>query len=427
MLVNWIYWVASLQSDELLLVLGFLLLVDGQRYALTALGMALRDVFRFFTHGIFPGPLQVDPNYQPSVTVLIVGYNEAKTIQRTMHSAWTNRPGIELIVVDDGSTDGMARLAREYAGGRPGILVLERSDRGGKSAALNLGLAHATGEILVTIDADSRIDEHAIDRLIQPLKDPTVAAVSGSVIAWNPYTKLVTWLQAYEYRQTIFLNRMFLGRAGLLAIVSGAFGAFRTSVVRELGGWDVGPGEDGDLAIRIRGAGGRIVATPYSQCTTRVPEEWKRLFNQRCRWDRTVVTFECRKHSDLANPWKPGFRWSNLVVLVERWFFNIVCVYTFWLYGVWLLLAYDGHLPNLLLLLYLCGLCIELLQFIALLMYSNRPWEDLKLGAIMPLYPLYQVFLKFVDIIALNREIFLRDSSQDNFVPKKVRDVTWHW
>jgi cellulose synthase/poly-beta-1,6-N-acetylglucosamine synthase-like glycosyltransferase len=426
LLIEWSGWVCSMRPDELLIILGVLLLVDAPRYAYSVLLMASWDVVRWVQTGRLPD-VAADPDYLPSVTVVIAGYNEAATIAETMHSVCNRYHDLQLIVVDDGSTDGMADVAREYAAGKPNIRVLSRAERGGKSSALNMGLQEATGEVLVTVDADSRLEDHSILELIQPLKDPNVAAVSATVKAWNPFASLAAWLQAYEYRQTIFISRMVRGRTGVLGIVSGAFGAFRTAVLKELGGWDVGPGEDGDLVLRIRKAGYRVDVAPYANCFTNVPTSWSQLFRQRCRWDRTVITFECRKHNDMGIPWSPHFRWSNFALMTERWFFNVVCVYTFWLYGIWVLTAYPDSSLKLLLLLYCCGLCVEFLQMLGLLFYSDRPLQDLKLSLVLPLYPLYQVYLKFVNLVALTREIFFRDSGEDNFVPLKVRSATWRW
>ena len=427
MLVIWMHWILSLRTDEILMVLGVLLLVDAPRYAYSAVLMAFWDAVRSLCTGRLPGPETGAYAYCPPVSVIIAGYNEADTIAKTMESVWNRYPCAQMIVVDDGSNDGMTDAAKKFAAGRPGILVIRRDRRGGKSSALNIGLHYATSEIIVTVDADSRLSENAIYELLQPLQDPKVAAVSATVLAWNPLASLAAFLQAYEYRQTIFISRMSRGRIGMLGIVSGAFGAFRTSVLKQLGGWDVGPGEDGDLILRIRKAGHRVGVAPYANCFTNVPTSWVRLFWQRCRWDRTVITFECRKHEEMGFPWSANFRWSNFCLMLERWFFNVVCVYTFWLYGIWILTEYPGGALNLLALLYCCGLCIELLQMLVLLFYSDRLKHDLLLCLALPLYPFYQVFMKAVDIFALTREIFSRVSGEDNFVPLHVRKATWRW
>ena len=82
---------------------------------------------------------------------------------------------------------------------------------------------------------------------------------------------------------------------------------------------------------------------------------------------------------------------------------------------------------RLMLLLYCFGFCVELLQALALLFYSDRLRHDLALCAVLPLYPVYQVYLKAVDAVAVTEEILWRKSGQDNFVPRRVRDATWQW
>ncbi len=427
LLLEWVSWVRALRFEELFLILAVVLLVDAPRYAYSAVVMAVFDLFRNGFRRCLPGPHAENYDYLPSVCVIIAGYNEADTIAETMESVWNRYPNLQLVVVDDGSTDGMTEAAAEFAAGRSGITVVRRERRGGKSSALNAGLHYATAEVVVSIDADSRLDESSIYELIQPLKDPRVAGVSATVLAWNPFASLASWLQAYEYRQTIFISRMSRGRTGQLGIVSGAFGAFRTTVLKQLGGWDVGPGEDGDLILRLRKAGYKIGVAPYAHCYTNVPVSWIRLFWQRCRWDRTVITFECRKHGDMGVPWSKNFRWSNMLLMAERWFFNVVCVYTFWIYGIWLLATYLSNCFHLLILLYLCGLFIEALQMLVLLYYSDRLKHDLLLSLVLPLYPLYQIYMKAVDIFALSAEILFRHSGQDNFVPLHVRTTTWRW
>jgi biofilm PGA synthesis N-glycosyltransferase PgaC len=262
MLVEWSNWVRSLRTDEIVFALGILLCVDAPRYVYSAILMALWDLVKGLWTQRMPGPETTGYNYCPPVTVIIAGHNEADTIASTMESVWSRYPRLQMIVVDDGSTDGMTAAAQAFAEGREQILVIRRDRRGGKSSALNMGLHYATAEIVITLDADSKLSDNAIFELLQPLQDPQVAAVSATVMAWNPLASLAAWLQAYEYRQTIFISRMTRGRMGVLGIVSGAFGAFRTSVLRQLGGWDVGPGEDGDLVLRIRKAGHKLIWHP---------------------------------------------------------------------------------------------------------------------------------------------------------------------
>ena len=155
MLNNWAYWVAGMRTDEMLLVLGFLLLVDAPRYAYSVLMMALVDCFRALGGKPLPGPGVSGNKYHPTVTAIIAGHNEAETIAETILSVIPLYDRLQIIVVDDGSTDGMADVAKKVARQHSNVIVLTRTQRGGKSSALNMGLQQATGEVVVTIDADS--------------------------------------------------------------------------------------------------------------------------------------------------------------------------------------------------------------------------------------------------------------------------------
>ena len=426
--IDWIHWVRSLHPPELFSILGVLLLVDGTRYALSAVCMVLFDLgqesWRLLLRRSAP---RRQYHYCPAVTVLIAGHNEADTIEATLRSLWNSYPRLEIVVVDDGSTDGMAAVARNFAQSRQGIQILSRPERGGKSSALNWGLARSRAEVIVTLDADSRLAQHAIWEIVQPLQQPHVGAVSGTITVWNAFRNLTTWLQAYEYRQSIFLGRRLQARLGTLGIVSGAFGAYRRQLLAQLQGWDAGSGEDGDLTLRIRKAGYQIAFAPEGECLTNAPESWTRLFRQRLRWDRAVVTFECRKHVDLAKFWQRHFQLDNFLLVSERWLFNVAFVFGYWTGLIWLGVMHQEHFWKILLLLYAGQLCLEAISVSTLLFYSNRRWRDLELALAVPFVPLYQAFLKVVDLTALLDELTLRKSYQDNYVPQHVRQATWKW
>ena len=298
---------------------------------------------------------------------------------------------------------------------------------GGKSSALNWGLNFTRAEVVVTVDADSMLGPRALWEIVQPLRDPGVGAATGTIRVWNAETNLCTWLQAWEYRQAIFVGRLVQARFGLLSIVSGAFGAFRRPLLERLCGWDAGSGEDGDLTLRIRKGGFSIAAASYADCFTCAPTTWRGLFRQRLRWDRAVVTFECRKHRDLTDIWSRNFRFDNFVVGVERRVLSVFCVLMFWLYLPWLFILQPASAWQSLAFLYFCQVGIECVQAMLLMFYSRDRAGDLQLAMAVPFVPLYYMFLKAASLVAILDETFLRKSHQDNYVPKKVRSVTWHW
>ncbi len=393
-----------------------------------AIGMALWDGCAFVFVWVTGNAQPRNYDYCPSVAVMIVGLNEAATIEHALRSIYGTYPNLEIYVVDDGSTDGMAAKAEAFALQNPGITVLRRRERGGKSSAMNMPLPMIKSEIVVVIDSDSELAEGAIWNIVQPFHDPKVGGVSGCVIARNPWTNLCTFLQAFEYRRSIFLGRIILSRLGILGIVSGALGAFRKSALDKVGGWDVGPGEDGDLTIKLRKSGYKIAFEPIADCLTNLPEKWYTLFRQRRRWEWAAVTFECRKHIDIGNPLNKHFKLSDFFLAAERWLFNVVLIYINVIYIISLFVMYDvKFILHLTFLFYIIYVLADLIQTTALLFYSKFEKRDIILALAIPLMPIYFAFMKLVTLFAITEELLFRRSFKDNFVPKRVREATWHW
>ncbi len=428
MFIDWMYWISSIQPNEWVLLLLPLMLFDAPRYSVTVVALWSYDtaarVLRLLTGRRPPVP---DFDYCPSITVIIAGLNEGGSIHKGLSRLWGSYPMLQIVVVDDGSSDDMSSIANEFASKHDGVIVITK-ERGGKSSALNAGLPFAENEIVVILDADSELTETALWEIVQPLRDPGIAAVSGNVLARNKHKNLLTHLQAFEYQRSIFLGRIISSRLGLLGIVSGAFGAFRRDLLVQIGGWDVGPGEDEDLVLRLRKMGYTIEFAPYAECYSDVPTRLKVLTKQRRRWEWAVVTFETRKHIDLANPLHANFSLSNFLLCLERWLFNLFLPVFFCLYTIWLVLFHwQPHWPYLIALYYSMFIGMEFLQWLIIMDYSNNKRRDVSLLAVVPVMPLYQLYQRLVTTWAIVEEIVHRRSFKDGFVPKHVRDVTWHW
>ena len=426
MWTDWIYWLSSTTPDQLPWLLLPLLLFDAPRYAASALIVWAWD---------FPKDLlscllrRADPplDYEPTVAVIIAGYNGGAAIRKTLNSIYGEYPGLEVLVVDDGSCDEMSAVVDGFARQHPGVQLLNQRERGGKSAALNFARRHTDADVLVYVDCDCELAPHAIREIVQPLSDRSVGAVSGVVLARNPFTNLVTWCQALEYLHCIFLGRMFTARLGILGIVSGAFGAYRAQAIDEVGGFDVGPGEDGDLTLRLRKSGYQIGFAPYAQCLTDLPTGWSHLLRQRRRWEWALVTHECRKHADLGNFFSRRFRFSNLVMLADRLLFNMFLQLTFWAYLCWLVWDYNEHTNKLFMLYYLGYVALNSFTTLLLQYYSTRRPRDLAIGLAAPIMPVYYFVLRLATSLAILEEVFTRRSHRDNFVPERVRRATWQW
>jgi peptidoglycan-N-acetylglucosamine deacetylase len=229
-------------------------------------------------------PAPEDPNYKPSVTVLIPAYNEEAAIVQTVRAAIaSDYPHLEVLVVDDGSTDHTAELVQQLFGRDSRVRLLLQSNHG-KPAALNHGLAEATGEIIVSIDADTVVDPEAISRLVRHFNDPRVGAVAGNVKVANRNRWITRW-QALEYITSQNLEKRAFDLLNCIPVVPGAAGAWRADLLRACGGLSGDTvAEDTDLTLTIRRNGWKILYDEDAIGRTEVPETVDALIKQRFRW-----------------------------------------------------------------------------------------------------------------------------------------------
>ena len=270
-----------------------------------------------------------------------------------------------MIVIDDGSTDRMIDVALELQ--REGMIdkVLRLADRGGKSAAVNLGLSSCTGDIVVISDIDTTFDRSAFAEMVGYFADPRVGAVSGNIGVRNAHVSLITRHQAIEYAISISLGRSIQDVLGILSIVSGAFGAFRRSAIEEVGGQDVEVAEDADLTMKLRRAGWRIRFAPGAHALTDVPETVSALIAQRLRWDRGLITIWMRKFRGVFDPRQSTFRLIDVAALADVLGFQVLLAFMFPAYLVWLFVYY-GDLATTIIEATMVGLMVlNLLAFIS--------------------------------------------------------------
>jgi cellulose synthase/poly-beta-1,6-N-acetylglucosamine synthase-like glycosyltransferase/peptidoglycan/xylan/chitin deacetylase (PgdA/CDA1 family) len=223
------------------------------------------------------------PGWTGPVTVVVPAYNEATGIADVLRSIvdslWPY--GLEIIVVDDGSTDGTGRIVERL--GLPGVHLLRRPN-GGKPAALDSGLAVTRTEVVVMVDGDTVFEPDTIARLVAPFADPRVGAASGNVKVGNRRSLLGRW-QHIEYVMGFNLDRRLLASLGAIVTVPGAVGAFRTAALHALGGVsDDTIAEDTDLTIAIQRDGWRVTYQDDAIAWTEAPSTAGDLWRQRYRW-----------------------------------------------------------------------------------------------------------------------------------------------
>ncbi len=221
--------------------------------------------------------------YVPSVAIVVPCFNEEKTLGGTLESLLAlDYPAekLDIIVVDDGSSDATLAVARTFESGRVQVF---HKENGGKHTAMNLGLAHTDAELIGCLDADSIVAPDALRRVAPVFADMRIAAVTPGIHVKAPRT-LLQHLQKVEYRLSLF-SRFMLASLGSVFITPGPFSIFRASVVRELGGWNHGHStEDMEMALRIQMRGHLIANVPKAVVHTATPSGIRGLLRQRIRW-----------------------------------------------------------------------------------------------------------------------------------------------
>lgn len=281
----------------------------------------------------------------PPITLLVPGHNEDKSICTAVRNLLDlDYPEFEVIVINDGSTDGtLERLQREFrlravravyvpqVKSAPvrglyrsdvdvRLLVVDKEGGGSKADATNAGLNAASSPYVCVLDADSVLERDALLRIMEPvLADPKrviaaggiVRVLNGSQIKGDRIAhirlprKSIEVIQTIEYLRAFLIGREAWARGNMLTLVSGAFGVFRTDLMRAVGGYRASAiGEDFDLVVRLhrhllgKGEEYGIEFVPDPVCWTEVPSDLRSLARQRARWQKGLMDVLC-KNTDL--------------------------------------------------------------------------------------------------------------------------------
>ena len=243
-------------------------------------------------------PAAAAPDYGDSaslpkkLSLVIPAYNEEKVIARTIRSVLhSSYPKLRVVVIDDGSSDRTAEVAREQFAREidRGRLTVLRQPNGGKAAALNYGLQFVSEEIFVGIDADTLIGTEAIAYLVPHFQDPRVGAIAGNAKVGNRVNLWTRW-QALEYITSQNFERRALNVFSTVCVVPGAIGAWRTEAVREANGYKTDTvAEDADLTMALLQHGYKVEYEDRALAFTEAPTTANGLMRQRFRWSFGIL------------------------------------------------------------------------------------------------------------------------------------------
>ncbi len=343
-------------------------------------------------------------DHQPLVSIVVPAYNEAVVLKGCVESILeSDYRNYEVILVDDGSVDETAVMMQALATKHERVRFLTQANAG-KGAALNRGIAAASGEILVFVDADGVFAADTLTQMLVAFDDPRVGAVCGDDRPVN-LNRVQTRMLAILSHVGTGLVRRALSLTHCLPIVSGNVGAFRREAVEQAGGFHENSlGEDLELTWRIYKAGFRVRFQPTALVYAESPSTIRGLWRQRVRWSRGLIQtirIHYRMVGNLKYGMFGGFLVFNTITMVVIPILQLLVLATLpILYGA-------GRGP-------IDGGAIALLGWLGLFISVvltvisvglNRAWRDLRYLWTVPLWPFYSVFVGLALSAAVVKEI----------------------
>ncbi len=343
----------------------------------------------------------------PKMSIIIPAYNEEVTVGSSIKSMLSlNYPDYEVIVVDDGSSDNTFNEASKYS--EKGVKVMRQKNTG-KPGAINTGVMNASGEIVITVDADSKLHPDALTWIARRFNsNPRLGAVAGNVKIDKP-TGILKTLQSLEYTTSINLIRKSQSVLHCVMIVPGAIAALKTNVLQEVGYFPSDTfAEDFDITMKILKAGYHVEYESRAIAFTQAPESMEDFMKQRRRWYRGIPQVLSKYQGMYLNP-KYGA--SGIFGVPLMWLG--VSSYLLNMFLLFILLAdtynFIVHYPSSSHDLYLLtsGMLIYWALTIGISVYSVLidPMPKIREIIASPLYLFYNVFIDGVGLMALIEEL----------------------
>jgi peptidoglycan-N-acetylglucosamine deacetylase len=259
--------------------------------------------------------------FAPFVSIIVPAYNEELVVGDTVASLLaSDYSRYEIIVVDDGSQDNTSKVIADRFGRDERVQLITVANAG-KAAALNTGLRHARGEIVVALDADTLFAPQTVGALAHRFHDKRIGAVAGNAKVGNRVNLITRW-QALEYITSQNLDRRAFASLNCITVVPGAVGAWRKDLLLEAGGFPSDTlAEDQDLTLAIRRLGYKIGYEEPAIAWTEAPHDLRSLAKQRFRW--SYGTLQCMwKHRDAL--FRPRYGALGFIAMPNVWIFQIL-------------------------------------------------------------------------------------------------------
>ncbi|AEC19774.1 N-glycosyltransferase PgaC [Pusillimonas sp. T7-7] len=272
----------------------------------------------------------------PLITILIPCYNEADNGEETILAALGQEyPNIEVIAVNDGSTDGTAALFDRLAAEHDRLRVIHLAQNQGKAMALRMGAMAARSEYLICIDGDALLAPDASSYLVAPLvENPRVAAVTGNPRIRTRST-LIGRIQVGEFSSIIGLIKRTQRVYGQMFTVSGVCSAFRRKALDEVDYWDLDMiTEDIDITWKLQRAHWSVFYEPRALCWILMPETLRGLWKQRLRWAQGGAEVFLKNLTTIWS-WEHRRLWLLMVefLLSTGWAFAFTLSVILWMLG----------------------------------------------------------------------------------------------
>ena len=303
--INWIYDISCYLGYFLAIYLvTFIAIIPGFNY-----------VFIFMSLLLHKKDKKSHNKKEEDVTILIPVYNAKKSIEETLDSIKKQKycGKIYVKIIDDGSTDETLELLKSI--NLDSNMTLIETKHNGKAVALNKGLETVCTDYTITIDGDTVLHPLAVRNIMNKLtnSDKKIVATAGCLFVKNAKKKLITKIQEWDYTLGIFGVKLLQGNYNSTLVAQGAFSAYKTKILKEIGGWQNCVGEDIVLTWQLLGNGYETNFAKNAIAYTEVPEKYKKLGNQRKRWARGMI--EAFKKNKIFTSKKMSLKTKFLIFL----------------------------------------------------------------------------------------------------------------